>query len=186
MYYKLIKDERRKTMKQSIKKVMMALLLTALLLCGTTFVTSDVWAQDLAKQIQGNWSLVSIYNELDGKKTDVFGANPKGSMMLTPDGRYSLIIMKAVLPKFAANNRVKGTAEENQAVVQGSVAYFGTYTVASEKDNTLSFKIEGCTFPNWDGETQKRIATVKGDEMSWINPVAAVGGTNHLVWKRIK
>ena len=171
-------------MKQSIKKVMMALLLTALLLCGTTFVTSDVWAQDLAKQIQGNWSLVSIYNELDGKKTEQFGSNPRGSLILTPGGRFIVAIMKSSLPKFAANSRVKGTAEENQAVVHGSIAYFGTYNVPS--DNTMIMRIEGSTYPNFDGEEQKRIITLAGDEMKWLNPTTTIGGTNHIVWKRIK
>lgn len=177
-------------MKRSIKNVARALVFVTIFSIGMLWGASNIWGQEkagtLVKQIQGNWTLVSIYNELDGKKTDVFGASPKGSLILTPDGQYSLIITKAVLPKFAANNRVKGTTEENQAVVQGSVAYFGSYAVASEKDNIVNMKIDGCTFPNWVGDTQKRIMIVKGDEMSLTNPTAAVGGTNHLIWKRVK
>jgi hypothetical protein len=107
-------------------------------------------------------------------------------MILTPDGRFSIIIMKASLPKFASNNRVKGTPEEYQAVVEGSVAYFGTYKAVTEKENTVSMQIEGSTFPNWDGQNQARIMVVVGDEMKLTNPVAAVSGTNHLVWKRAK
>ena len=143
-------------------------------------------ASDFEQKIQGTWILVSIYNELDGKKSDVFGSSPRGSMILTPEGRFSIIIMKASLPKFASNNRVKGTPEEYQAVVEGSVAYFGTYKAATEKENTVSMQIEGSTFPNWDGQNQARIMVVVGDEMKLTNPVAAVSGTNHLVWKRAK
>lgn len=94
--------------------------------------------------------------------------------------------MKASLPKFAANSRVKGTAEENQAVVQGSVALFGSYAADSEKKDALKWRVEGSTFPNWDGEEQKRLITVTGDEMTVITPAAAVGGTNYAVYKRAK
>lgn len=140
----------------------------------------------LAKDIEGTWTLQSIYNEVDGKKTDVFGPNPKGLMILTPSGRFTITIMKASLPVFASNNRVKGTAEEYQAVVQGSVAYFGRYSVLSEKDKTVSMRIEASTFPNYTGQEQKRVMSVAGDEMNLTNPVAGVGGTNYLVWKRAK
>ena len=35
----------------------------------------------------------------------------------TPEGRYNLMIARPDIPKIAANNRVKGTPEENKAVV---------------------------------------------------------------------
>jgi hypothetical protein len=177
-------------MKSYVKGLVVAVQFLAILTVGAMFGNSDAWAKEkvgaLAKQIQGTWTLVSIYNELDGKKTDVFGANPRGSMILTPNGRFSIIIMKASLPKFAANSRVKGTAEENQAVIQGSVAYFGNYKITSDTEQMVSLNIEGSTFPNWDGEDQKRVMTVVGDEMKLTNPTAGVGGTNYLVWKRVK
>ena len=97
-----------------------------------------------------------------------------------------MILMRASLPKFAANNRMKGTAEENQAVVQGSHATFGTYTVASDKEQTVNLHIEGSTFPNWDGQDQKRVMTVSGDELKVTNPTPTFGGTNYVVYKRAK
>ncbi len=178
-------------MKRLIGEVGSVLLVVAVLAVWTLSGASDVRAQQtenaLGQQIQGSWILVSIVNEQDGKKIDVFGPNPRGSMILTPDGRISLIIMRASLPKFASNNRVKGTAKENQAVVQGSIAYFGRYTVASEKEQTVNLFIEGSTFPNWDGEAQKRIMSVTGDELKVTNPTPTIGGgTNYLIWKRAK
>jgi hypothetical protein len=50
----------------------------------------------------------------------------------------------------------------------------------------VSLNIEGSTYPNWDGEDQKRVMAVVGDEMKLTNPTAGVGGTNYLVWKRVK
>ena len=81
--------------------------------------------------------------EKDGEKIDAFGANPRGSMILTPNGRFSVIMMNASLPKFAANNRVKGTTEENQAVAQGSLAYFGSYKITSAKEHMVTLTLRG-------------------------------------------
>jgi hypothetical protein len=177
-------------MNWSIRKVAVALLVVAVLSGGMWSGVSDVWAQEkgsiLGKQIQGTWTLVSIYNEQDGKKIEPFGAQPKGSLILTPDGRFSMIFIKAGLPKFASNNRMQGTAEENQAVVQGAHAYFGTYAVASEKEQTVNMHIEGSTFPNTDGKDQKRTMTVKGDELMVTNPTPTIGGVAYVVWKRAK
>jgi hypothetical protein len=177
-------------MKRYVGKLAMALLFVTILPVGTMSGALDVWAQEkggsLAKQIQGSWILVSVYNMKDGKKTYQFGPSPRGSMILTPDGRFSISMMRASLPKFASNNRINGTAAENQAVVQGSIAFFGSYKVASEKEHTVSLHIEGCTFPNWDNQDQTRIMTVVGNEMKFITPTAAIGGTNYAVWKRVK
>ncbi len=177
-------------MNRSIKKVVKVLLVVAVLSGGTLFGASEVWAKEkgstLAKQIQGTWTLVSIYNEQDGKKIEPFGSQPRGSLILTPDGRFSMIFIKASLPKFTANNRMQGTAEENQAVVQGSLVYFGTYAVASEKEHTVNMHVEGCTFPNFNDQDQKRVMTVKGDELNITSPTSTIGGVAYVVWKRAK
>ena len=178
-------------MKRYVQKVTLGLLFSSILSVGMLFGASDVSAQDvgasLTQQIQGSWVLVSAYNDRDGKKTEVFGPNPRGSMILAPDGRFSMILMNASLPKFASNIRMKGTAEENKAIVQGSLAYFGSYKVANEKENKVTLNIEKSTFPNWDGQEQSRSMTVIGDEMMFISTNTTVdGGTNYLSWKRIK
>ena len=173
-------------MKRYIGELAVALFLVTIFSFGAV----DVWAQtqggSLAKQIQGSWTLVSSINEKDGKKTDTFGPNPRGFMVFTPEGRFSMILMRASLPKFASNNRLTGTTEENQATVQGSHATFGTYKVTNEKENLVMLHVEGCTFPNWDGQDLPRVITISGDEMKMINPAAAIGGKNYLVWKRAK
>jgi len=175
-------------MRSSIKEVASVLLVVAVIIIGSWSGASEVYAQEKgAGSAQGRWILVSIFNEQDGKKTDVFGANPRGSILLTPEGRFSLTFLRESLPKFASNARQKGTVEENQAVVQGSVAAIGTYTVTGDKEQTLNLHIEGSTFPNWDGQDQKRLITIKGDEMKMINPTPSVGGgTNHIIWKRAR
>jgi len=63
----------------------------------------------------------------EGEKVEPFGPNPKGTMTFDSGGRFSIIVTRSDLPKFASNNRELGTSEENKAAVQGSIAYFGSY-----------------------------------------------------------
>lgn len=165
-------------------------MVVTVLVVGLLLGSSTLWAQQktsaLAQQLPGTWALLSAVNEQEGRKTDVFGPKPRGTLILTPESRYALILMRAGLPKFAANNRAKGTAEENQAVVQGSYAGFGRYTAEEGRGLTVILHIEGSTFPNWDGQDQKRIMTLAGDELKMTTPASAVGGTNYLVWERVK
>ena len=99
----------------------------------------------------------------------------------------AFINMRASLAKFTANDRTKGTAEENKAIVEGSYAYLGTYTV-NEADRSFTVHVEGSTFPNFDGMDQKRSFTLAGDELRYTNPVATVGQgvVVEAVWKRAK
>ena len=142
-------------------------------------------AAQSAKALVGTWAPVSAtITDPAGNKTVTFGGEPRGMLVFTADGQYSLIIRRADLPRFASNNRAKGAPEENQAIVAGSIAHYGRYTV---KDGTVTFQIQGSTFPNWDGQSQARPFTVKGDEFSYRVPSPSVGGgTAELVWKRVK
>jgi hypothetical protein len=135
----------------------------------------------------GTWKLVSITLEQDGKKTDFYGANPQGEITYDANGRFSIIITRSDLPKFASNNRQAGTPEENKAIVQGSLAYFGTYSV-SETDKIITTHIESGSFPNWNGADRKTSFKISGDELSTTvisGPSTTIGtGTAYLVWKR--
>jgi hypothetical protein len=137
------------------------------------------------KQLVGSWALVSITNTLpDGKKTVGFGAN-EGVMIFGADGKFIQALVRSDIPKFASNNRNTGSPDENQAVVQKSLVFFGTYTV--NNDGTLMLHIQNSTFPNWNGTDQKRmITTLTATELKWHNPAATVGGTTETDWKRTK
>ena len=158
----------------------------AAILCLSLAVPAGHAFAQGAKSLVGTWAPVSaVITDASGKKTDAFGPNPRGVLVFTADGRYSLTIMRASLPKFASNNRSKGSAEENQAVVSGSIAHFGKYSV-DEKDKTLVFNVETSTYAHWDGVPQKRPFTVSKDELNYTVPSPSIGGTGALVWKRVK
>jgi hypothetical protein len=146
-------------------------------------LVSNAYAQD-ATNLAGTWSVVSVVAEQDGNKVQPYGPNPKGILMFDQGGRYSLLLLRPDLPKFASNNRARGTAEENKAVIEGSNAHFGTYAVESGKN--LVFRIGPATFPNWNGVEQRRPFTLQGDELRYVVPAASGGGTSELVWKRVK
>ena len=142
-----------------------------------------------ANDLVGTWTLVSITLEKDGKKTDFYGPNPQGQLIYDATGHFSVIITRSDLPKFASDNRVAGTPEENKAIVQGSLASFGTYSV-NETDKTYTQHVESCTFPNWNGTDQKYSFVISGDELSLqvvSGPLTSIGtGTAYVVWKRAK
>jgi hypothetical protein len=111
----------------------------------------------------------------------------QGQFTYGPDGHFSNIIIRSDLPKFASSNRREGTPEENKAVVQGSIAFFGTYIV-DEAAKTYAAHIEGCTFPNWTGIDRKESFSISGDELhiNAISKASTSTGTAHLVLNRAK
>ena len=109
-----------------------------------------------AKDLIGTWALVSVVIERDGKKSDAYGPNAKGSLVFDANGRYSIIFIAADLPKFVSGNRTTGTADENKAVVAGSLAHFGTYVV-DEADKSFTFQVERTTFPKLGGKEQQSL-----------------------------
>jgi hypothetical protein len=142
----------------------------------------------LAEQFVGTWMLVSVHNVRNyGSRADLFGPNPKGVVIYTSDGHFALVNMRADLPTFASNSLDQGTPEEYKAVVQGSIAYFGTYSV-NEEEKVITATIEGSTFANLiGGPDQKRIITsLTADELRFTNPATPSGATLELVWKRAK
>jgi hypothetical protein len=140
-----------------------------------TAATGEAVAQT-TKSLAGAYSLVSV--------GDLYGKNPAGILMFDGNGNYSLTITRSDLPKFASNSRLKGTGDENKAVVTGSITHFGRYSV---KDKTLTFDVKGGSYPNWTGTSQARPLTVKGDQLSYKVAAPSGGGPgNEVVWKRMK
>jgi hypothetical protein len=149
----------------------------------------SIWAQQKAaavqKQLVGVWRLVSDTNKSpDGSIRTAFGPNPKGEFIFTTTGHYASINTRADIPKFASGNRTQGTADENKAVVQGSIAHFGTYSISPD-GKVLLLKVEGGTWPSWIGTEQKRDLSISGDSLKYT-VAASIGGTSELTYKRVK
>jgi hypothetical protein len=155
----------------------LAVLIVGLLL-------ADSVSAQTAKHLVGTWRLVSNVITKDGKKADQFGPNPHGVLFFTANGRYVLSIVRDGLPKFSGGGRMNGTAADNQAIVQGSISHFGTYSVDGAK---IVFHVEHATFPNWDGGTQARPFKLSGGDLSFfVAAASAGGGSSEVVWQRMK
>src|SRR5262249_400659 len=107
--------------------------------------------KSLKEQIVGTWSVVSWEQSLpDGKKLQRFGANPKGINVFDANGRVFVMFARADLPRLASNNLSNPTPEEAKAIVGGSIAYYGTYTV-DEAAKTVTLRLDATTFQNQIG-----------------------------------
>jgi Lipocalin-like domain len=150
--------------------------------------TGDAAAQPAKQQIVGTWSLVSIqYVEKDGRRIEPFGPGAKGMLYFDAGGRFATQVMAVNRPRFASNNRMTGTAEENKAMSQGVVAYFGTYTI-DELNRVVTLHIEQSLFRNWNGTDQQRKFTFASDEFRYTaaSSTANPAESAELVWKRTR
>jgi len=155
------------------------------LACVLMTTSSHAQQKSLKDQLVGAWTLVSSSSKMaDG--TPAWGNNPVGLAIFTDNGRYSVQLMRSDLPKFASNSRTNGTPEEYKAVVNGSIASFGTYTV-NEANKTFTIHYEGSTFPNRKGTEETRPFVIEGDELRITNPApSSGGGASQLVYRRAK
>ena len=146
-----------------------------LLAAGLALPAGETAAQS-AKSVAGTYSPVSV---------PAFGDSPRGLLILTADGHYSIVLARATMAKIASGARTKSTPDENKAVVEGSIAHAGKYTI-DDKGKAISFIVATSTFPNWDGTTQKRALKVKGDTLTYTVTAPSDGGKpNDVVWKRV-
>src|SRR4029079_8890209 len=163
-----------------VRPALVALSLTI----GSIACVDTAAAQSLQYRLAGMWTYVDKYNDMpDGRRIRPMGPNGKGILMLDPGGRFSWVYVRPDIPKFASNNRQTGTDAENKAVAQGSLAYFGTYTI-DEQNNSIVMRIEYSSFPNFNGAEQRRSIKFDGEQLIIINQAAASGGTAYATWKR--
>src|ERR1700745_1528042 len=151
-----------------------ALITAVALLCMTVSLPSGraIGHSQVSKdRLVGTWTYESLVVErTDGTRVAPFGPDPKGFIILSADGRYSLQLIRPDIPKIASKDRLSGTAEENRAVAQGVVSQFGTYSV-NEAEGTLTLHVETSSFPNENGTDHERIITsISADKLQWTNP----------------
>src|SRR4029077_1073253 len=159
--------------------------ITALGVALTTAATVGQSAKSDKERFVGSWTLISLTSGEGANQTLPYGPNPKGTMMVDANGRFSITVVRSDLPKFASNNRMDGTPDENEAIVKGSIAYFGTYSI-DEATHVLTVNIEGSSFPNFTGGTQARILSFHDDEVTYFNPTPSMGGSAKVTYRRAK
>jgi len=145
----------------------------------------DVPMPTHAFPLQGTWTLVAADKVLnDGTTTRDYGDKPKGRLVVDAQGRYSLQIFKSERVPFATDSKADGSADEFKSAVMGSSTHYGTMAI-DEKAAALVFSIEGASFPNWEGTTQRRQYTLDGAELRYKVPPRADGSIPVSVWRRL-
>lgn len=145
----------------------------------------DAHVPPQAFPLQGSWTLVAADKVLsDGGTTRDYGENPKGRLVVDAKGRYSLQIFKSERLHFASDSKADGSVDELRSAVMGSSTHYGTMTI-DERAGVLVFAIEGSSFPNWEGTTQRRQYTLDGAELRYRVPARADGSIPVSVWRRV-
>ena len=139
--------------------------------------------------IVGAWKLVTFeFRKDDGSVIYPFGAEARGSVIYTESGRFSGQLMRIDRPRFAIPDQMKGTPEEIEANYKGSISYFGTYEVDSDK-REINHYVEGSIFPNMEGTQQRRTFELNQGQLILQTPRFKVGGekaTGVFQWERIE
>jgi hypothetical protein len=161
--------------------------ITAVLAIGVGF-NRDATAQQqsLKEQLLGTW-ILAAWEQMrpDGGKFEKYGADPRGFHIFEKNGRFFAMMARPDLPKIAASDPQKATLDEAKAIMAGSIAYYGTYTV-NEAERMVVLRMDASTFPNQLGrDLSRRIVSVTANEMVYANPDATTGGGQiQLSWKR--
>jgi hypothetical protein len=91
-------------------------------------------------------------------------------------------VMRADRAKYASNALWQGTPGENKETADGTITYFGTYSM-SDADSSISIHVEGSSFPNWNDTDQKRFVAIAGQQLILtVRPPA--GDVVDVIWKR--
>jgi lipocalin-like protein len=179
----------------------LTLAVTTLLLLGEVLWAGDARPQQksLKDQLVGSW-MVSGWEQV-GPGLKRFDGDLKGVNVFDAHGQFFVMFARSRLLRIASNDPAlatseeakdlaaliaytPGTPDEAKVLEGGVIAYYGTYLV-NEADKTVILHVEASSFPNQVGVEQIRtITSLRGDELTYQNPVLS-GGQNLVTIKRM-
>jgi hypothetical protein len=113
----------------------------------------------------GTWRLVSYEDKPpSGPSLYPYGQEPKGILMYDDSGHMSIQIMRMPHPKVASGDDSRVTPEEKLALYDAYVAYFGRYTVDSDKGIVIHH-VEGDLADVFIGNDEERPFVLRGDRL---------------------
>jgi hypothetical protein len=135
-----------------------------------------------ATKLIGSWKLVSWQVIVEGQPQDLFGAKPKGSLILTANGRAIALT--------TAEQRTAGDGDAHRAALHKSMlAYTGRYRVEGDEFVTT---VDASWNEAWNGTEQRRKFRLEGDRLiieSTPAPSILFPGKidyRRIVWQREK
>ena len=135
----------------------------------------------------GTWRLVSWENRslVDGQISYPLGKDAAAYIMYNQDGYMFVAIMGPNRLKFATNDLLSGTPEEEAQAEETYVSYCGQYDFDGDK---VVHHVELSLFPNWVGVDQERLVELAGNRLTLSTPPILLRGiqqTAHLIWERV-
>lgn len=116
-------------------------------------------ADDAGKQLAGIWRLTSMLTKFDGGDAiQPYGANPKGRLVITPDGYWIIIIT-------GANRAPAKSPDEKASLLDTMLAYSGKYTTDGDRVTT---RVDMSSNEIYTGanQSQTRFFNVDGDKLT--------------------
>ncbi|WP_225578436.1 lipocalin-like domain-containing protein [Rhodanobacter sp. 7MK24] len=164
----------------------LALIGALLLLANTAAASEAATMKPSITALEGTWTLAfADVRHPDGTRGHDYGDSPKGVFQVDHNGHYAMFIFDSARPRFAANDRSKGTPEEFRAAIMGTSSHFGTVAI-DPATHTLTFHVVGSTYPNSEGTTQVRHYTMDGDVLSYQVAARPNGDIPLTGWKRMQ
>lgn len=122
-------------------------------------ILGGAWADDNVKALVGTWNLTGWTLRVVGETEDKepFGPNPKGRLVMSPEGYWMVIIT-------GANRHPAKNAEEKLALFDSVLAYSGKYTIEGDKI-TIRVDMSGNEVFTGPNQVQTRFFKLEGDKL---------------------
>ena len=135
---------------------------------------------------EGTWRLVSaVAKTSSGEVTHLYGKDPIGYLIYTPDGYMAVTIMPPGRPNFASADIRAASVEERVSAFATYLSYCGRYEIKGEK---IVHHIELSLFPNFSGTEQERFFEIFGDQLTLRTTPVTLGGKEQIgqvIWQRL-
>ena len=135
----------------------------------------------------GTWRLLSWENRSveEGQVSYPLGEDATGYIMYNEDSYMFVAIMGSNRPKFAADDLLSATKEEEALAEETYVSYCGRYDFEGD---TVVHHVEMSLFPNWIGGDQERLVDLRANRLTLSTRPLLLRGiqqTAHLIWERV-
>ncbi len=119
--------------------------------------------KNVAKQLLGTWKLTAWIVQVIGEGSrEPYGPNPKGRLVLTPEGHWIVILT-------GANRCPAKTTDEKAALLDSMLGYSGKYTIEGDKIITR-IDISSNEIHSGADQVQTRFFELEGDKLTLRTP----------------
>jgi hypothetical protein len=135
----------------------------------------------------GTWRLVSWENRSldDDQVSYPLGEDATSYIMYNEDGYMFVAIMAPHRLRFATDDLLSATKEEEAQAEETYVSYCGRYDFLGDRE---VHHVELSLFPNWIGGDQERLVYLRRNRLTLSTRALLRRGiqqTAHLIWERV-